>query len=86
MPSSIWTGRTARQLLLLAALDAVIGAMPLRAEGRAPSREQAARAAIHPVRDAREMRAWLSRVPLTRDFRRISRRRRAGNPRSTPSK
>jgi len=32
------------------------------------SREDAMRAAVHPVSDARTMQAWLSRVPVTRDF------------------
>lgn len=32
------------------------------------SREDARRAAIHPVGDVRAMQGWLSRVPVTRDF------------------
>lgn len=32
------------------------------------SREDARRAALHPVGDARSMQAWLLRVPVTRDF------------------
>ncbi|MFC0146566.1 hypothetical protein ACFSUK_04820 [Sphingobium scionense] len=32
------------------------------------SRQEAMRAAIHPVADAKSMQAWLSRVPETRDF------------------
>jgi len=68
MPSLTRTSRSALQFLLLAAHDVTIGAIPLRAEGRAWSREQAARAAIHPVGDLREMRAWLGRVPVTQDF------------------
>lgn len=32
------------------------------------TREQAMRAAIHPVADNKTMQAWLSRVPITRDF------------------
>jgi len=32
------------------------------------ARERALRAAVHPVADAASMRAWLARVPVTRDF------------------
>jgi hypothetical protein len=32
------------------------------------TRDQAMRAAIHPVADNKTMQAWLSRVPITRDF------------------
>lgn len=32
------------------------------------TRADAARAAIHPVHDAAQMQAWLTRVPVTRDF------------------
>lgn len=32
------------------------------------TREQAMRAAIHPVGDSRTMQVWLARVPVTRDF------------------
>lgn len=35
---------------------------------QSPSREQAARAAIHPVASTAEMNAWLARVPVTRSF------------------
>lgn len=38
------------------------------ADAPAASREQALRAAIHPVADAVMMQAWLARVPVTRDF------------------
>jgi len=33
-----------------------------------PTRVEAMRAAIHPVADQKSMSAWLSRVPVTRDF------------------
>src|SRR3990167_2538683 len=35
---------------------------------RPATREEAMRAAIHPVASAAEMRDWLARVPVTRDF------------------
>lgn len=35
---------------------------------QSPSREQAARAAIHPVASTAEMQRWLARVPVTRSF------------------
>lgn len=38
------------------------------ASARPITREDAARAAIHPVTSAAEMQAWLARVPVTRDF------------------
>lgn len=38
------------------------------AGAQAVSREQAARAAIHPVTTSAEMAAWLARVPATRDW------------------
>ena len=41
-------------------------ALPARAQS--PSRELAARAAIHPVASAAEMNVWLARVPVTRSF------------------
>jgi len=41
-------------------------AAPVAAQ--APTREQAMRAAIHPVATAAEMQDWLARVPLTRDW------------------
>lgn len=36
--------------------------------GRSVTLDEARRAAIHPVADAANMQAWLSRVPITRDF------------------
>lgn len=38
------------------------------ANARPPSRDDAMRAAIHPVATQAAMQTWLSRVPLTRDF------------------
>ncbi|WP_447728947.1 hypothetical protein [Sphingomonas koreensis] len=38
------------------------------ATGQTVTREQAMRAAIHPVASATDMYAWLARVPVTRDF------------------
>ena len=42
--------------------------LALPALAQSPSREQAARAAIHPVASAAEMNVWLARVPVTRSF------------------
>ena len=42
--------------------------LALPAFAQSPSREQAARAAIHPVASAAEMNVWLARVPVTRSF------------------
>ncbi|OYW89239.1 MAG: hypothetical protein B7Z20_00490 [Sphingobium sp. 32-64-5] len=50
--------------ILLAALLTASGA----AHAQAPTREQAMRAAIHPVATDAEMRQWLARVPVTRDW------------------
>lgn len=38
------------------------------ADARPITREDAARAAIHPVASVPDMQAWLARVPVTRDF------------------
>lgn len=43
-------------------------ATPAGAHGQAITREQALRAAVHPVTDAAMMRQWLARVPVTKDF------------------
>jgi hypothetical protein len=51
---------------VLAALALLAGHGP--AQAQAPTREQAARAAIHPVASQAEMQAWLARVPMTRKF------------------
>lgn len=53
------------------AVPAVLAALALiagTAQAQAPTREQAMRAAIHPVASAAEMQGWLARVPLTRDW------------------
>lgn len=55
-----------RALILLGIPGLVIGMGS--ASAQTVSREDAMRAAIHPVGDAKTMQAWLSRVPLTRDF------------------
>lgn len=54
--------------LRLAALAALV-AVPVRvALARPVTREDAMRAAIHPVASVSDMQAWLTRVPVTRDF------------------
>lgn len=53
-------------LPLLNVTLAIILAGPVGAQ--TITREQAARAAIHPVADPASMRQWLARVPVTRDF------------------
>ncbi|WP_447954389.1 hypothetical protein [Sphingopyxis chilensis] len=40
----------------------------IAAEARPVTREDAVRAAIHPVASVNDMQAWLARVPVTRDF------------------
>lgn len=55
-----------RRPLALALLAIGLVAVPVAAQP--PTREQAMRAAIHPVATAAEMRNWLARVPLTRDW------------------
>ncbi|MDE8654471.1 hypothetical protein [Novosphingobium album (ex Liu et al. 2023)] len=42
--------------------------VPLAASARPATREDAARAAIHPVATSEDMRTWLARVPMTREF------------------
>lgn len=54
-----------RRLSLAIAL-ALVGVSPAAAQP--VTREQAARAAIHPVSTSAEMAAWLARVPVTRDW------------------
>ncbi|ALR21354.1 MULTISPECIES: hypothetical protein [Sphingomonadales] len=44
----------------------VMASAPTHAQ--APTREQAMRAAIHPISTDAEMRQWLARVPVTRDW------------------
>ena len=55
-----------RALFLLGIPGLVIGMGSAAAQP--VTREEAMRAAIHPVGDARAMQTWLSRVPVTRDF------------------
>lgn len=49
-------------------LCALIATASVPGFAQATARERALRAAIHPVADMETMGAWLSRVPLTRDF------------------
>ncbi len=55
--------RLATMLMILGSL-----AMPAMADAQQVSREAAMRAAVHPVSTPVDMRLWLSRVPVTRDF------------------
>ncbi|RQW42621.1 hypothetical protein [Novosphingobium sp. LASN5T] len=55
-----------RALILLGIPGLVIGMESASAQTVTP--DDAMRAAIHPVGDAKTMQAWLSRVPVTRDF------------------
>lgn len=43
-------------------------AAPASAHPQTVARDQAMRAAVHPVADAGRMRQWLARVPVTKDF------------------
>lgn len=54
-----------RHIFVTAALVGLIAEPPVSAQ---VSRRQALAAAIHPVANARDMQAWLGRVPLTRQF------------------
>jgi len=55
--------RLATMLMILGSL-----AVPAMADAQQVSREAAMRAAVHPVSTSANMRLWLSRVPVTRDF------------------
>lgn len=55
-------------LLSYAALVVAMFACGQPASARPPTREEAMRAAIHPVATAPQMVAWLSRVPVTSEF------------------
>lgn len=57
-----------RQRALVGPAAALLVGLAAPAAAQAISREQAARAAIHPVADARAMTRWLGRVPVTHDF------------------
>lgn len=54
--------------LRLAALAALVAVPANVISARSATREDAMRAAIHPVASVSDMQAWLSRVPVTRDF------------------
>lgn len=54
--------------ILLGIPGIVIAAGSGAADAQTVTREQAMRAAIHPVADTATMQAWLSRVPVTREF------------------
>lgn len=53
---------------ILLGIPGLVFAIGSAATAQTVSREDAMRAAIHPVRDNGAMQAWLSRVPVTRDF------------------
>ncbi len=56
---------------MIRAVPAVLAGIALfagTAHAQAPTREQAMRAAIHPVATVADMQDWLARVPLTRDW------------------
>lgn len=57
-----------RRFLLLRGIAGLLIADSAGAAAQTVAREQAMRAAIHPVADAAAMRNWLARVPVTRDF------------------
>ena len=52
---------------VLFVLAAIIAPWTL-AQARSPSRDDAMRAAIHPVATSAAMQSWLARVPVTRVF------------------
>lgn len=56
------------KLLVLLGIPGLVIGTGSTAAAQTITREQALRAAIHPVGDARTMQAWLSRVPVTRDY------------------
>lgn len=56
------------RLVVLIGIPGLVIATGSVATAQSVTREQAMRAAIHPVADNNSMRAWLSRVPMTRDF------------------
>ncbi|MDF0491104.1 hypothetical protein PX699_22690 [Sphingobium sp. H39-3-25] len=57
-----------RSLAILLGLPGIAIVIGSAAAAQTVTREQAMRAAIHPVSDSQTMQAWLSRVPVTRDF------------------
>ena len=56
------------RVVALIGIHGIVIATGSAAAAQTVSRKQAMRAAIHPVADSTTMRAWLSRVPVTRDF------------------
>lgn len=56
------------RLVFLLGFPGLVIATGTCATAQTLTREDAMRAAIHPVGDVATMRAWLSRVPVTRDF------------------
>ena len=56
------------RVFALIGIPGIVIATGSAAAAQTVSREQAMRAAIHPVSDSTTMQAWLSRVPVTRDF------------------
>lgn len=56
------------RLAVLIGMPGIVIATGSAAAAQTVTREQAMRAAIHPVADSNAMQAWLSRVPVTRDF------------------
>lgn len=56
------------RLIALIGIPGMVIATGSAAAAQTVTREQAMRAAIHPVADNKTMQAWLSRVPITRDF------------------
>lgn len=56
------------RLVVLIGIPGLVIATGSAATAQSVTREQAMRAAIHPVAENNSMRAWLSRVPVTRDF------------------
>lgn len=56
------------RLVLLLGIPGIVIGTGSSAAAHTVTREQAMRAAIHPVSDSGQMRTWLSRVPVTREF------------------
>jgi hypothetical protein len=54
--------------LAASVIAAAVALMPVFASAQTISREQAVRAAIHPITDTADLQNWLSRVPVTRQF------------------
>jgi hypothetical protein len=57
-----------RSPLSAIAIAIAIALMPASGAAQGVTREQAVRAAVHPVADTATLRRWLGRVPVTRDF------------------